>query len=285
MNRDYKLLVCDLDNTLYDWVTYFVKSFYAMAEVASEILNCDMQELLLSFKSVHQLHNDSEHPFALLETSIVKGKYPQKSLQELAEILDPALYAFNKMRVKELKLYPGVIDVLEELSKRRIKIVAHTESKTHAVIDRLRRLSIHHYVSKIYCRERAKSQHPDQKAATKFMNNFPTEKIFELSKNQIKPDPNVLKEICLRENTSPEMAVYIGDSMARDIMMANNAGVFSVFAAYGTTFNKTLYDDLVKITHWTQEDVQREIKLKEEAKDVKPDFVANSFSDLLEVFE
>lgn len=73
MNRTprLKLLVCDLDNTLYDWVAYFVPSFYAMAAKVVELLGCDREKLLDDFREVHQRHHDSEQPFALLETRTV----------------------------------------------------------------------------------------------------------------------------------------------------------------------------------------------------------------------
>ena len=41
-----KLLVTDLDNTLYDWVGFFAKAFRAMVEVAVPILGVDREALL-----------------------------------------------------------------------------------------------------------------------------------------------------------------------------------------------------------------------------------------------
>ena len=39
------LLVCDLDNTLYDCVAYFVPSFYAMVDAATSIMGCNRENL------------------------------------------------------------------------------------------------------------------------------------------------------------------------------------------------------------------------------------------------
>ena len=78
MNR---LLVCDLDNTLYDWVSYFVPSFYAMVDKVVEITGWDREQLLDEFQKVHQKHNDAEHPFALLETALVRDMFPKRNLR------------------------------------------------------------------------------------------------------------------------------------------------------------------------------------------------------------
>jgi phosphoserine phosphatase len=86
-----KLLVCDLDNTLYDWIGYFVPSFYAMMDAVVAITNCDREQLLDDFRAVHQKYADAEHPFALLETETVKRLYPSGH-DEAVKILDPARF-------------------------------------------------------------------------------------------------------------------------------------------------------------------------------------------------
>lgn len=277
------LVVCDLDNTLYDWVSYFVPSFYAFAQKASEILSCDHEKLLDEFKLVHQRHHDSEHPFSLLETQTVKDSFQGKTLKEITDELDPAFHIFNQQRKKTLSNYQGVSSTLMTLQSNGIRIVAHTESKLHAVIDRLRRLDLEQFFSAIYCRERADSAHPNPESAKTFMKSFPLNKIIELKKDQVKPDPAVLLEICSREGSAPATTAYIGDSMARDILMAKRASVYAIWARYGTLVNPELYKKLVRISHWTNADIQRERKLKEEVTSIQPDLIVDEFSEILSV--
>jgi phosphoglycolate phosphatase len=107
-------------------------------------------------------------------------------------------------------------------------------------------------------------------------------KVRELSKHQLKPDPTVLAEICNTEVVAPYEAAYVGDSIARDILMAQKAGVFSIWAKYGAILHTDNYEKLVRITHWTQEDVEKERWLRKEAKNIQPDFVAeDSFVEIL----
>ena len=76
--------------------------------------------------------------------------------------------------------------------------------------------------------------------------------------------------------------MYIGDSIARDVMMAKMVGVAAVWAKYGTHHSQEEYAALVRVTHWTDQDVAREIDLKKRAADVEPDVVLDgSFSQIL----
>lgn len=280
------LLVCDLDNTLYDWVAYFVPSFYAMVDKSVEILGCDREKLLDDFRLVHQRHHDSEHPFALFETRSVKEAFSGRRLSEIAKALDPALHAFNSTRKRLLKLHPGVSSTLQALQTGGVVLVAHTESRLYGVVDRLRRFDLTKHFSKIYCRERAISQHPNEMPDESWLADFPMHKVVELSHHQMKPDPNVLREICAREGFSVDRAAYVGDSIARDVLMAKRAGVYAIWAAYGAHHNEQEYAALVRITHWTSADVEREKKLRKEAERLSPDFIAqSSFSEIADALQ
>lgn len=277
-----KLLICDLDNTLYDWVAYFVSSFYTMVDKAVDLLGCDREQLLDDFREVHQHHHDSEHPFALLETRTVINCFKGWERSEIAQALNPAFHAFNSTRKKRLALHPGVEETLEYIRKRGVILVAHTDSQLFGVVDRLTRLNLTDFFLRIYCRERPQSAHPNPTTGRTWLNNFPMNKVRELSKHQLKPDPTVLAEICNAEAIARNETAYVGDSIARDILMAKRAGVFSIWAKYGAILHTDDYEKLVRVTHWTQEDVETERRLKKEAENIQPDFVAkDSFVEVL----
>ncbi|MBI4262479.1 HAD family hydrolase [Candidatus Uhrbacteria bacterium] len=278
----FRLVVCDLDNTLYDWVSYFVPSFYVMVEKVVGITGWDREQLLDDLQKVHQKHHDCEHPFALLETALVKEMFPNGNLQRAKAYFDDAFHAFNSMRKQKLKTFPMVPETLDTLKMNELRLVAHTEAKFHAVVDRLRRLDLMRHFERVFCRERAVSQHPNGLSDEQWLNEFPTERITELSHHQRKPDPSVLREICGLVGVEPSQTVYIGDSIAHDIKMANAAGAFSIFAEYGTKRDPSDWDRLVRVTHWTREDVARETELREAAKSVEANFVAKDcFSEIL----
>jgi FMN phosphatase YigB (HAD superfamily) len=280
-----RLLVCDLDNTLYDWVSYFVPSFYAMVDVVVRITECDREHLLDDFRRVHQKYGDSEQPFALLETDTIKASYRGVPVNSVLASLDPAFHAFNAARKKNLRLHPDVRETLDSLTRAQIEVVAHTESKLFSVIDRLNRLDLFRFFSRVYCRERSMSSHPTLSEA-EWLERFPMGKIVELSHHQAKPNPSILLEICSNEGFTAEQSAYVGDSVARDILMAKRAGVFSIWAAYGARHDPVMYDHLVRISHWTSEEIAKERRLKEEAKHIKPDYIASrSFAEILSALD
>jgi FMN phosphatase YigB (HAD superfamily) len=280
-----KLLICDLDNTLYDWVSYFVPSFYAMVHKVVEITGCNKEVLLDDFRIVHQRFHDSEQPFALLETSTIKRIYANAGSSTIMKDLDPAFHAFNSERKRSLHLHRGVRETLNRLLLSGVRLVAHTESKLYGVVDRLQRLELFDFFSHVYCRERSISLSPDGEEPEGWLSRFPMGKLTELSQHQMKPNPTVLAEICRAENVSNLEVAYIGDSIARDVLMAKRAGIFAVWAAYGAEHNPAVYEALVRISHWTPEEVSREHHLRQEAKSVKPDLIARrEFSEVLAVF-
>ena len=277
-----RLLITDLDNTLYDWVGYFVPAFYAMVDKVVEMLGCDREKLLDDFRDVHQRYHDSEHPFALLETAIINERFKGRDRYETAKALDAAFHAFNSTRKTHLRLHPGVEPTLEYLRQRGVKLVAHTDSQLFGVVDRLTRLHLTGYFSSIYCRERPQLSHPDPEVGARWLDSFPMHKVRELSKHQMKPDPKVLTEICNIEGVNCSETAYVGDSIARDILMAKKAAVFSIWAKYGAVLDSDDYEKLVRITHWTREDVDREKEHKKEAENIRPDFVAEeAFAEIL----
>jgi len=277
MNK--KLLVCDLDNTLYDWVAYFVAAFYEMVDETVRVTGCNRDRLLDDFRTVHQRHHDSEHPFSLLETQTIQGLFQRASRKEIAKQLDSAFHAFNASRKQNLHLYSGVIESLDVMLQSGMILVAHTESNLFAAVDRLTRLGLSDKFKRIYCRERAKSEHPDPASGSSWLSSFPLDKVVELSHHQRKPNPGVLIEICKDEGVSTAETAYVGDSMARDVLMAKEAGVYSIWAKYGSSHQAGLYEKLVRVTHWTPDDVAREKALREKSKEISPDYILDSSFD------
>lgn len=275
------LLVCDLDNTLYDWVSYFVQSFYSMVDEIVVLTKCDREQLLDDFRTVHRKHGDLEHPFALLETNTVRDTYVGRSRKEIADELDPAFKAFNVSRKRTLRVYPGVHESLRELKRAGIEVVAHTESNLFAAVDRLTRLELTDFFKRIYCGARADSAHPDPQARSRWHERFVLDKFIEFSKDQRKPSVRVLLEICKREGILASDTAYVGDSITRDMTMAKQAGVFSIWAKYGTNHNEKDFARLVRITHWTEKDVTREEMLRADSRKFTPNAtLENGFGEI-----
>ncbi len=68
--------------------------------------------------------------------------------------------------------------------------------------------------------------------------------------------------------------------------MAKTAGVFAIWAKYGAFPKQENYKKLVRISHWTEEDIARERELKERAQEIEADYILGStFSDIVHALE
>ena len=277
-----QLLVTDLDNTLYDWITSFVPAFYSMVDVASGLLDTPKEKLLDELQAVHRLYGNSEHPYALLETPTVASQFLGLSRDEKRERLDPAFHAFNRARKNSLRLYDGVRETLEVLRQSGAVVVAHTDAYAGNSLFRLGRLQLTELISRLYAPQyemKSAMMHIPSGSA-----DVPTHYLRPLPFEERKPNPQVLIDICADHLVLPANTLYVGDSLTRDVYMAERAGVHSAWARYGNDYNRDLWPRLVRVTHWTEQDVLREKNLQAEARNVVPDVELASFSEVLDHF-
>jgi FMN phosphatase YigB (HAD superfamily) len=277
-----QLLITDLDNTLYDWVTYFSKSFSAMVDALVEILEVDRSRLLSEFKAVHQRYGNTEQPFAVLQLPSVQARFPGLSNHELADQLDAALHAFNSTRKRTLKLYAGVEDTLRNLQSKGIILVGHTEAMQLNSYYRLNSLGIAGFFEHLYALEGTIEPHP--RPGSSFVAP-PQGFVINVPLSERKPNPRLLMDICRNEGIELDRAIYVGDSITRDVSMALAAGVTAAWARYGRSYSQEDWNLVVAVTHWTEVDVRQEEELRQTYGHVTPDVVIDSFDEILPFFD
>ena len=273
-----KLLITDLDDTLYSWIGFFIPAFYGMVDELSHILNEEKAVLLKEYKQIHQQKGSVEYPYATLYLPSVINAYPGDTPEELLRKLDPVFHRFNSIRKKRLELYPHVKETLTQISQLGIKIVGYTESAEENGFYRLQKLGIADLFQHVYVSD-SQFERPDY---------LPSSEKTRVVHGK-KPNPKLLKQICAQESVSVTEAVYIGDSITKDIYMAKVAGVASVLCKYPCdpqTAND-LYRQLVAISHWTEEDFQHEKEIKQicQSNNIRPDYTVDSFEQLIEIIK
>ncbi len=278
-----RMLITDLDNTLYDWVGFFATAFAAMVDELQVLLGIGREDLLGEFKEVHQRVGDSEQPFAVLMLPVVRARFGARPAAEIIAELAPALHAFNAARNEHLRLYPGVGEALAELDRRGTVIVGHTEAMSANAWHRLVKLDVAHHFSRLYCLESDYQGHPI--AGRQEQLAPPADVLRTVPRSERKPNPELLRDICAAEGVSASDALYVGDSISRDVKMAHDAGVTSAWAEYGRHHEGWQWDLLVSISHWTDEDVRREEALRDQSGDVRPDHVLARYDELLPLFD
>jgi FMN phosphatase YigB (HAD superfamily) len=117
-----KALISDVDNTLFDWVDIWYRSFTAMMSKVSEISGISSADLYPSISNVHQRYGTSEYAFLLEEIPELKARYGE----EILVVFGPAIDAFRQARKESLQLYPNVMSTLKALRENNIILVAYT---------------------------------------------------------------------------------------------------------------------------------------------------------------
>lgn len=282
------VVITDLDNTLYDWFEFWYASFDAMLDELIRLSGVTRDRLIAEAKDVHERHGTSEYAFLIEELPSLQRLHQG---EDVAQVYAGAIEAYRRERRERLRLYPGVMETLEELRRRGCLIVAHTDSMGLYSAERIRHLGLDGVIGMLY----SKVDHDLPANATSAELRMDAEERYRLRETQhrptrrgeAKPNPELLLDIINDIGATPDEAVYVGDSLTKDILMAQRAGVADVFARYGpahTWAPPERYELLRAVTHWTREEVEEERRLRE--SEITPTFVLEeSFAELLALFE
>ncbi len=280
-----KVLVTDLDNTLFDWVDLWYSCFTAMLREITNISGIPVDKLKPAIRQIHRKHGTSEYSFLIEELPMLREKFHGC---DLMKVFAPAIEAYRSERRNRLRLYPSVAETLLKIKGRGTLIVGYTESMAFYSNYRLRRLGLDGVIDVLF----SPADHDSPEGLTKeeirkypashYQLRYTTQE--HTPKDSRKPDPAVLNSIIIDLNLPKNDCVYVGDSLFKDVAMAQDAGVDDVWAKYGEAQHREEYELLREVTHWTDDDVQREKRIRE--RDVQPKYtLEHSYSGMLEIFE
>lgn len=244
-------LITDFDNTLYDWFHMWFQSFNAMLTEVARISGLDEETLIPQIRKVHQKYGTSEYSFLLEELPCLKAMYPE---QDIAKVFDEAIHAYRSARKSSLRLYGGVLETLTDLRSKGVLIVIYTESLGYYTNFRIQRLGLGGLVDFVYSPpdHDLPSSHTQSAGALlqAERGNSLDGRHHYLPEGVVKPNPEVLLDIVSDIKRHPTECIYVGDSLMKDVAMAQDAGITDVLAAYGAVQHKEEYDLLRKVSHW-----------------------------------
>ncbi len=237
-----RLVVTDMDNTLYSWVDYIVPAVEAMVDSVTMTTEMPRLKVIQSLKAVYTHYESNEYPFALQESSIFKAFEEFSSFDKL--VIEPARAAFSAARNKYLKPYKTVTDTLQVLSSQGIVLVALTDAPRNPAEQRVKKMQFDELFQALYTMpgfEFPVAPSSEQvlvapEIATKHARGDYRAKcdVVELPKAFEKPNPQGLLRIFERFGVKPHEAVFVGDSLMKDVALAQAVGCVDVWAEYGT---------------------------------------------------
>lgn len=265
-----KLVITDLDDTLYSWIGFFIPSFYDMVQELSLLLDVPQEKLLEEYKLFHQKVGSVEYPYATLQLPSVKKIYMGHTDEDIKMQITPVFDKFNAKRDELLKLYPGVEETLKFLNDSNIIVVGYTESAVENGFYRLKKLGIDHYFKEVYVSD----------SLYRLPDTIPSSPKTHIVHGK-KPNAKILKDICDSEGIDIEETIYIGDSLSKDMLMAKQAGITTIWCDFPKENFSDLYGKLVAVSHWRDQDFQQEQQYKHEWKinNYRPDYTIHTFEE------
>ncbi|WP_333573897.1 HAD family hydrolase [Sphingomonas sp.] len=181
-----------------------------------------------------------------------------------------------------------VEQTLRDLRRRGTLIVCYTESLAYYSQYRFRKLGLDHLVDYLY----SPRDHDLPEGMSREDIRFHEASHYKLKRTEhrftppgeLKPNPDILSSILRDLGVRPDQAIYIGDSAHKDIWMAQRAGVLDAQALYGAAQHRDTYALLRAVSHWSDDDVERERMLIGN-DEVVPTYRLDGFADLLDIVD
>lgn len=236
-----RLVVTDMDGTLYSWIDYIVPAVEALVSSVERSTGWPRIKIVQALKKVYAKYESNEYPFVLQESEIFEAFPEFDSFDKL--IIEPARTAFKDARNKYLQPYPRVIETLEKLKQRGIPVVALTDAPRNPVVTRAKQLKLDQLLEAIYCLPGFEfPQHVDgQKKISRYIEQKDQKggyrtvcRLVELPRDHEKPNPLGLLRICEEMGVSPKETLVVGDALRKDVAVAREVGAVDCWAEYGT---------------------------------------------------
>ena len=277
-------VIMDIDNTLFDWFDMWYFAFSAMLSSIVTISGFSEKKLKDSIKSIHQKYGTSEYPLVIQEIPDIKKKY---KLRDIKIIFAESISKYKHTRDKYLRLYPSVYNTLLDLKSIGCKLICYSESHEFYSKIRIKKFGLDGVIDFLYSPPDTKLPVDRKQIRSKNDSHYEFEKTIcrNTPEGELKPNVNILKSIIKENNLIKNQIIYIGDSLMKDIYMAQGAKIIDVYAKYGSS-KDSRYELLKEVTHWTKEDVEREQKIMSQDIDIKPNYTLDSrFDEIYNYFE
>lgn len=262
LERSPRVLITDLDNTLWDWFASWYESFSAMLERLTQLSGIPQSVLETEIRAVHQRRFTSEYSNLLNELPSLVAKAGGSSA---SEVYDDAVHVLHKTRKSATTLYPMVKQTLEKIRGSGTTVAAYTESVAYWTEWRIKHTELDGVIQYLYS---APDHDLPYGTTFKDLRRRPSGDYGlkhtvhrHVPRGEVKPNPDILASILRDLDCAPEDAVYVGDSLLKDVQMAQHAGVLDVHALYGEAQRRPEYDLLRRVSHWSDETVAKEQQL------------------------
>lgn len=281
--KEIKLVVTDLDDTIWNWFEVWYVSFNNYFNRIANELDINPDILKKDFQALHKKYGSSEFSFAYKELKCINPR-KYKSIDNNKSGLT-ILHQYYHDKKNTLHMFPTVHDTLAKIKASGAKIVGFTESNSFFTKTRIKHLGLDGMFDFIYCPQDVGLPRTTKRFYEKGYYEPVITKIINLPSGIKKPNSEVLLRIISDLGIESDKTIYIGDKLDRDVSMANSLGVISCYAQYGDLKDDERYVLLREVSHWTETEINREKEIKSTHNlNLKPAVILEKFDDLFKHF-
>lgn len=256
MDNPVKLIITDADDTLYAWRTSYVSSVRKALGFLAGRCTAGIDEMLKAAGEINrQLHEVEDIP------GLMEGLQERFSLTKAEAKQAEAVYYENFL--SEVRSSCSSRPFLHMAFQAGLPVVVVSESMLAPLQAKLRACRIDHLIEAVWCRGSGQS------------NGF-----FHTIPRFTKPDPDVLLSICREMNVLPHEVLYIGDSIAKDMVVPTQLGMRTAWCRVYEE-NET-FRDMLTLSNWSQDDIAAQHALLADWKEMdgRPSLICYEHSQL-----
>lgn len=277
-----RLLIFDIDNTLFDWLPYYAHSNTALLDKLEEISFVPYGVLKREFKQLLGHYGKRNHSFIVDELASVRKKMPKIDQLFLNNICTVACMDAMK---DALNPFPEARETLTMIKKRfpDLRIAALTDSPAIEAVWKLTMLEIETFFDSVYGLNvlplvaTAQIAQLQASALQKYRGH-----IHALPVEYEKPSTKGINLI-IKHHGIPDYerdtVIYVGDNLRKDVALGKKAGVFTCWSEFGCGEYSPALQRTLSLS--PREKIIQHTPTAEDRR-TRPDATLHSFSDLLQ---
>jgi putative hydrolase of the HAD superfamily len=200
-------VIFDLDDTLHDDTMAYQRAAELVAEEVARDRGVDPLALQAAYVAEVQRFWGNLSSEQLTESIGDVRTAMWRAALRAVRIDDPALgercaAEYNRFRKNELKLWPGVLDLLSDLRREGLRLALLTNGFAETHREKIAQLELNDAFDRLFIADEV---------------------------GMLKPDPRLFRYACKQLGVEPAAAAMVGDRYERDIVGAADAGLYTVW--------------------------------------------------------
>lgn len=253
-----KLVITDVDGTMASFWDYFVPAIRDFIRDISARTNKPPLELAHDIGHVIERRGTHEYPWLLEETGFAWANFENEPGTFIEEFVKPFWQAVDENRAKYLRPFPKVLETLEELKQKGVKVVALSDAPEYmarvrnkqifdGLLDAVYSLATvepgkddpFRPISFVHGRERVAKLREETKDLQTKLHILPF--------SYEKPCPHGLDQVLKDFDVYPQECLFVGDSLAKDGVVAASRGIPFIWAHYGSSLPAE-YEEIINFS-------------------------------------